>query len=119
MLYTQYLVQAIGTKWRAEVPEWVGCESNLTNPFFIQQPSMDIITKPSEEWSICPESILNSLEWTAEVNVINCANVWKGYKRKYEIGGPYYTENIPIAEKLLAKAGVRMAHVINHLATLY
>jgi hypothetical protein len=50
--------------------------------------------------------------------VINCANVWPGYKRKFEIGGKYYEDNIQVAEKLLAKAGVRMAFIINHLATL-
>jgi hypothetical protein len=59
MLYTQYLVQSIGTRWRAEIPDWVGCESNMTKPFFIQQQSMDMIVRPTEEWSICPESISN------------------------------------------------------------
>ena len=50
-----------------------------------------------------------------ESNEVNCLNVWPKYKRKYELSGPYYRENILVEEKMLAKAGLRMATIIDLL----
>jgi hypothetical protein len=51
--YVRFLVQSIGTRWRAEVPEWVTCDT--LKPFVIQEQSIDsIVTVPN--WPICPES---------------------------------------------------------------
>jgi hypothetical protein len=59
---------------------------------------------------ICPE------KWAAYSNVVNCKYVWPGYKRKFELSGEYYRENIRVEEKMLAQAAVRMAAIIDSLA---
>ncbi len=53
-----------------------------------------------------------------ESNEVNCLNVWPNYKRKYELSGPYYRENILVEEKMLARAALRMASIIDFLGKL-
>jgi hypothetical protein len=48
--------------------------------------------------------------------MVNCQNVWPGYKRKYELSGKYYDENIFVEEKMLAQAASRMAAIIDFIA---
>lgn len=59
---------------------------------------------------VCPE------KWAAFANQVNCANVWPGYQRKFELSGTYYTENIIVEELMLAQAAVRMASILNFIA---
>ena len=48
--------------------------------------------------------------------MVNCQNVWPGYKRKYELAGQYYDQNILVEEKMLAQASSRMAAIIDFIA---
>jgi hypothetical protein len=59
---------------------------------------------------VCPE------KWATYSNAVNCESVWVGYKRKYELSGQYYTDNIKVEEKMMAMAAVKISAVIEILA---
>jgi len=52
-----------------------------------------------------------ALSWAQDSDGLNCDMVWSDYLANphADLGGQYYSKAFPIAEKQLAKAGVRMA----------
>jgi hypothetical protein len=112
MLYSEYLVKSIGTTWRAEVSEWLTCPSPMLT---FKNEKGQLIQR-----YVCPEGIYKSKSvWAEFSNRVNCEFVWPGYKRKFEMSGEYYRNNIKIAEKMLAQAAVRIAAILNDIAELY
>lgn len=120
-LYVRYLLKQMATAWRAEVPEWLTCPGS-EEPTFEQQTCIQsdtagyfascISTPRSKVITdlVCPE------KWAAFANRVNCESVWPKYKRKFELSGDYYRENILVEEKMLAQAGLRMASIIGFIA---
>lgn len=72
-------------------------------------------SKPWLKYSVL-KVYLSNIAWAKFSNQVNCLNVWPGYKRKWELSGQYYQDNIKVEEKMLAQAGVRMAAIINFVA---
>ena len=109
--YVQFLVKKIAVDWRGDVPEWLSCPTPISAVLSIQ--NQNLMMDSSDIFSlVCPE------KWAKESNQVNCESVWPNYKRKYELSGTYYEENILVEERLLAKASLRMAHIIDFLAQL-
>lgn len=120
-LYVRYLLKQMATAWRAEVPEWLSCPKKDEPEFQRQlciQSEMDgyfgscLLTPSPQTISdlVCPE------KWASFANKVNCDSVWPKYKRKYELSGEYYKENVLVEEKMLAQAGLRMAAIIDYIA---
>ena len=75
--------------WADEIPSWTMCSNGST--------------------TICPD------EWAAEIEPINCSNVWVDIEEGDNLTGPYYNANYVVIEKLLAQASIRLAAALNEI----
>ncbi|KAJ3345327.1 hypothetical protein HDU91_007389 [Kappamyces sp. JEL0680] len=114
--YIHYIVKQIGTAWRADVQEWLSCPTSDQLVLALQDTTSNNIvsfqTPDSIPTLVCPE------KWAAYSNKVNCETVWPGYKRKYELSGDYYQAAIKVEEMMLAQAAVRMAAILDYIATM-
>jgi len=86
----QLLHKLVVGEWSHEVGSWIHCNDP---------------TPPDSP--ICP------LEWAAESGAYNCISVWPENVHDPALGQRYYNKNLPVVELQLAKAGVRMAAVLD------
>jgi hypothetical protein len=107
-MYSEYIVKSIGTTWRGEINEWLSC-SNKTLPL-LKISNNKKFDNFGLDQLVCPEL------WAAFSNRVNCKSVWPGYKRKFELSGKYYQDNIKVEEKMLAQAAVRISAILNAIA---
>jgi hypothetical protein len=87
-----YLAEIEGrmaTEWRDEIPGWTVCRN--------------------ASGTICPD------EWAADIEPINCSNVWVDIEEGDDLRDPYYNAHYVITEKLLAQGGLRLAAVLNEI----
>jgi len=97
--YLVYLVNQIQGAWSNDAFEWSTCSSPT-------------------RYSDC------SADWAAESITAACdysyveADGTTHIKTGFSLGDPYYERNMPIVETQIAKAGVRLANVLNALFSL-
>lgn len=84
-----YLLAQMAGPWKNEIPSWTRCSNSST--------------------SICPD------EWAAEIERINCDSAWVNVVEGQNLTDEYYNRNIGVAEKAIAKAGVRLAAILNEI----
>jgi len=87
--YLEEIERRLAEDWSEEVPNWTKCQAQNT--------------------TICPD------EWAAEIEPINCSNVWDGIEEGDDLGDEYYYANYILTEKLLAQGGLRLAAVLNEI----
>jgi hypothetical protein len=87
--YGLYLVNKLKNEWASDAEKWKACESSLIT---------------------CPN------EWATVSNQLNCDMVWVGFKRRRELGEEYYKGSINTVDMIVAKAGLRIAHVLDQWA---
>lgn len=107
-MYSEFIVKSIGTIWRGEINEWLSCSTETLPVLRIS--NYNIYENFAFDHLVCPEI------WAAFSNFVNCDSVWPGYKRKYELSGKYYQDNVKVEEKMLAQSAVRMAAILNAIA---
>jgi hypothetical protein len=88
--YIAYLLDKIATDYSGEVASWITCKRNPIS-------------------TVCPD------EWAEEAAMINCNSAWIGIEQGGNLGDPYYLPNSEVVNKQLAKAGVRLAAVLNEI----
>jgi len=96
--FMQYIATQINTTWINEAKEWVQCADS--NP----------IGACSDEWAE------DTLSFACDYAYVQ-ANGKTHITTPFTLADDYYERNLPIIEMQLAKAGVRMANVINNLFT--
>jgi len=95
--YANYLLNQIRTDWAPLAKQWVECEST------------------GSPYGACSE------EWGNESTKLSCeysyveADGTTHITNNFVLGDPYYERNYPIVDMQLAKAGVRMAYVMNQI----
>lgn len=92
--YLNYFVDMINGAWNMEAAGWMTCNSPT--------PSLDCST----QWA--DESILAACEYSY-VEADGKTHIQTGF----DLGNDYYVRNMPIIEYQVAKAGVRLANVLN------
>jgi len=92
--FQQYLLGKIQGDWADEVKQWLTCASSA--PF----------DACSQQWG--EEGVANSCKYSY-VYADGTTRIDEGFLLEED----YYARNMPVIEKLLAKAGVRMSHVLN------
>ncbi|KAL2919723.1 hypothetical protein HK105_200637 [Polyrhizophydium stewartii] len=128
-IYAGYLINEIVTTWLPELVGWVNC----TTPVSAMAPptsadagvwaaSLDADDGHPEtpaaapamlaSMPVCPE------RWARYANLVNCVYVWRGIKRRVELSGKYYDTAIPVAEKMLAQAAIRIAAALDAAAKI-
>jgi len=72
--------------------------------------------KDASDWTSCMDAsddvaLSCPTAWASDSDEMNCSAVWPAYDEdsSQNFGGEYYTNNIAVAERQVAKAGVRMA----------
>jgi hypothetical protein len=72
--------------------------------------------KDASNWASCLSKSGNvalncPIEWASDSDEMNCSAVWPAYESNasQDFGAAYYEKNIALAERQVAKAGVRMA----------
>ncbi|KAI9354336.1 S1/P1 nuclease [Zopfochytrium polystomum] len=100
--YTQKIIDDITTGiWNPEYHKWTHCDTPFTTA------SGRVVR------SACPD------EWSADANEFNCATVWNRLGKNTNdtdvdlFTNGYYEANKEIARKQLAKAGLRLATILN------
>jgi len=96
--FMDYIYSQITGPWSGQAEQWVKCADS--NP----------IGACSDEWAV--ESIEDACAYSY-VEADGKTHIESGF----DLEDPYYARNMPIIEMQLAKAGVRMAHVVNSLFT--
>lgn len=96
--YMQYLSTQINTTWAGDQAKWVSCQSGEL--------------ACSDEWAV---QTLDFACSNAYVEADGKTHITSGFN----LGDPYYDRNYPVVDLQLAKAGVRMAHVLNKLFESY
>jgi len=94
--YTEYLWQQIQGPWQNQAAQWADCQTPIPS------------NACSIEWA--EESIGAACDY-AYVEADGKTHIATGFN----LGDDYYNRNLPVVEVQLAKAGVRMAHVLNTL----
>jgi hypothetical protein len=58
---------------------------------------------------------LAAIDWLIDSNNLNCNTVWKAYDqdKSQDFGGQYYLDNYSIMDVQIAKAGFRLANLLN------
>ncbi|KAH6567402.1 hypothetical protein BASA60_009040 [Batrachochytrium salamandrivorans] len=84
---------------------------------------------PSESWtSNTPIDAVNdignsmvAIDYTADSYELSCSVIWPEYKEHHEnsLSGQYYSDVIKTLDMQISKAGLRVAHWLNHLARLH
>jgi len=90
--FTQYLISQIQGPWAANASNWQMCNQGGY--------------LCSDEWAMESVSLACAYSYVDADGVTHIGN-------GFDLGTDYYQRNLPIIEMQLAKAGVRMAHVMN------
>jgi len=94
--YTSWLVKQLKGPWQPQVNGWMSC-------------------RVPGSYSAC------SPEWASESIKLACSHSYVDVDGKthlktgFDLGGPYLARVWPVIEQQIAKAGIRMANVINHI----
>jgi hypothetical protein len=94
--YSRYIVQQIQGQWSSQVNAWRACSA--------------------------PQNACSG-DWAGESVQVACSNSYVDSDGKtklrsgFKLAAPYYTRNWPVIELQLAKAGVRLANVLNAAAS--
>jgi len=92
--YASYIGQQISGPWSGMVPQWIQCNSSAP---------MDAC---SDQWGS------EAIELACAYSYVDSDGVTH-MEDGFLIEDPYYNRNLPIIEQQLAKAAVRMAHVMD------
>jgi hypothetical protein len=93
--YGRWIVQQLNGPWSSKATQWRQCSSS---------------------GPAC------SQDWAVESAAIACSNSYvdvdgkTALKNGFKLATPYYTRNMPVVEQQLAKAGIRLANVLNSAA---
>ena len=74
--------------WKSKMQQWMKCRGGFNN---------------------CPN------EWANEVAKVSCQDAYANTRTGDVLLEPYYTSKIGIAEEMIARGGVRLALILNHV----
>jgi len=91
--YMSYLQQALNTTYKNKIASWMKCSNGNAS---------------------CPD------EWASETVLYACSNAYvdqdgNDIESGFSLGDDYYNFNIDLIDEQLAKAGVRLANVLNNV----
>ena len=140
-LVRQIMIEGIYGKFNTSIGEWLSCPAPKASPLEADEYSQSLFQSDSDmPWaedplSVVPptpapptdDEVICPFAWAKPIQQMNCDFIWpKALDNFNELDRPtYYQLDTPrymgkirrewVMEKLLAMAGVRLAHVLNHI----
>lgn len=94
--YQTYLLSLFRSSVWEDSVQWPKCFPKMKNVFF-------------EMNYLCP------FEWASDINQLNCSFVFRDIDQ--DLAGKYFQSSLPIVERSLVMAGVRLAYVLESILT--
>jgi len=109
--YLDYLLKQVNTVYQDKQAEWTECLTVASMAKRRRPPTTGgngdspVIQGPAAECAIA---------WATDSDGFNCQTVWPAYDQdpEQDFGADYYQNAYPVIEQQLAKAGVRMARLL-------
>ncbi|RWR93875.1 endonuclease 2 [Cinnamomum micranthum f. kanehirae] len=67
------------------------------------------------EWETCTKSVAIPDKYAAESVQLACDSAYKGVDQNSKLGDDYHSSRLPVVQKRIAQAGVRLATVLNRI----
>lgn len=108
--YLEYLLSTAAKVSKAEKDKWTRCLSEKPKHLGRRSTKSTVETKEADAVALACAA-----EWATDSEGINCEVVWPAYDAdpEQDFGLNYYKTAIPIVERQLIKAGLRMSMLLD------